>query len=199
MRLLRVVAQIFNLLYRRIAFCGALETTGDPAFSTAWPIANRRNGRLKICATGAALATTLFGVQLNAQQPDTNNPTVRFRAVDIFVDAQDQPLAVYQLEFSVTNANAGAKIVGIEGGEHPAFAEPPFYDPKAMQQERVIIAAFSTNAVSQLPSGKTRVATIHLQTRGAAEPELLLKLRVAADANGNKIPAEASAEERKAK
>ena len=52
-------------------------------------------------------------------------------------------LAAYQIEFSVTNILT--KIVGIEGGQHPAFREPPFYDPKAMQQERVIIAAFSTD------------------------------------------------------
>jgi hypothetical protein len=117
--------------------------------------------------------------------------------VDIYVDAKDKPLAAYQLEFSITNGNA--RIVGIEGGEHRAFAEPPFYDPKAMQHERVIIAAFSTNAAGELPSGRTRVATIHLQSRGAAEPEFALKLHVAADSAGNRIPAEATVEERKAK
>jgi hypothetical protein len=132
-----------------------------------------------------------------AQQTATNDSIVLFRAVDIYVDSKDKPLAAYQIEFSATNGNA--RIVGIEGGEHPAFSEPPFYDPKAMQHERVIIAAFSTNIVSILPKGKTRIATIHIQTSSAVEPEFELKLQVAANSKGNKIAAEASAEERKPK
>lgn len=139
----------------------------------------------------------LAGDRILAQSADDG--AVRFRTVDIYVDSKAQPLAAYQLEFSVTNSASAAKIVGIEGGESPAFSEPPFYDPQAMQQERVIIAAFSTNAVSHLPKGKTRVATIHLQTGRTAEPEFALKLQVAADASGAEIPAEASVEERKAK
>jgi len=123
---------------------------------------------------------------------------VQFRAVDIYVDSKEQPLAAYQLEFSVTNGASAAKIAGIEGGESLAFSEPPFYDPRAIQHERVIIAAFSTNAVSNLPKGKTRVATIHLQTSRVVEPEFELKLEVAADLNGNRIPAQATARERKA-
>jgi len=47
------VAQIFNLLYRRIAFCGAhVGATREPMFG-ALPITNRRYRRLKICATSA--------------------------------------------------------------------------------------------------------------------------------------------------
>jgi hypothetical protein len=134
----------------------------------------------------------LFCFSLSAQEP-----AVRFGAVDLYIDSKDKPLAAYQLEFS---APAGdVKIIGIEGGEHPAFSRPPYYDPKAMQQERVIIAAFSTNAVDNLPVGKTRVATIHFQVRSAASPDFQLKLQVAADAQGNKIPVEASAQERKPK
>jgi len=144
-----------------------------------------------------AILVALACGQTSAQQTVTNDSAVRFRMVDIYVDSKDKPLAAYQIEFSVTNGNA--KIVGIEGGEHPAFSEPPFYDPKAMQYERVIIAAFSTNVVSNLPKGKTRIATIHLQTSRVAEAEFELKLQVAADSNGNKIPAEAAVEERKIK
>jgi len=134
-----------------------------------------------------------------AAQPTGDAAGVQFRAVDIYVDSKQQPLAAYQLEFSVTNAASAAKIVGIEGGETPAYSEPPFYDPQAMQHERVVIAAFSTNAVSNLPTGKTRVATIHLQTARAVESEFELKLEAAADSNGNRIPAEPSVEERKTK
>jgi hypothetical protein len=130
-----------------------------------------------------------------AAQP-TNAAAVRFQAVDIWVDSQDKPLAAYQIEFSVTGTDT--KIVGIEGGESSAFSQPPYYDPQAMQHERAIIAAFSTNAVTNLPKGKTRVATIHLQISGAEHPEFILKLQASADASGNKISAEAGIEERKA-
>ena len=123
---------------------------------------------------------------------NTNSTNVRFAAVDIFVDSQDKPLAAYQLEFSVTNSVA--KIVGIEGGEHLAFREPPFYDPKAIQSERVIIAAFTTG--KQLPTGKTRVATIHFQILGTAEPQIELGQQVTADSRGEKLSAKTSFEMR---
>jgi hypothetical protein len=137
-----------------------------------------------------------LAAQSFAQQPADEEGRPGFRAIDIYLDPQGAPLAAYQLEFAGTNGVA--KIVGIEGGETAAFREPPFYDPKAMQQDRVIIAAFSTNPSTQLPSGKTRVATIHFQTSGTA-PGFVLKLETAADANGQKLQATASFEERKAK
>lgn len=136
-----------------------------------------------ICALAAPLL---------AQQP-AEESRIRFRAVDIYIDSANTPLAAYQLEFTVTNGVA--KIVGIEGGSHQAFHNPPFYDPKAMQQERVIIAAFSTEEQQKLPKGKTRVATIHIQTTGVEEPAFKLNLETAADSSGNKIPVSASAKE----
>ena len=128
-----------------------------------------------------ALTISVFG-----QQPAAN---VHFRAIDIYVDSGKIPLAAYQLEFSVTNVPT--QSVGIEGGSAKVFHEPPFYDPKAMQGERVIIAAFSTEAPEQLPSGKTRVATIHIMTTGDVRPKFELKLRAAADTTGKRISATA--------
>ena len=126
-----------------------------------------------------ALTVSVFG------QPSASD--VHFRAIDVYVDSGNTPLAAYQLEFSVTNVPT--TIVGIEGGSPKAFREPPFYDPKAMQGERVIIAAFSTEAPEHLPSGKTRVATIHIMTTGEARPAFNLKLQTAADPAGKKISA----------
>jgi hypothetical protein len=140
----------------------------------------------------AALLFLVLLLAFGAPAQNATNNSIHFQAVDIFVDANDIPLAAYQLEFKATNGNV--KIVGIEGGEHPAFKEAPYYDPKAMQQERVIIAAFSTDA--NLPNGKTRVATIHLQIIGDQSPGYSVKLAVAADAGGNKTSAEATFEER---
>jgi hypothetical protein len=45
------VAQICNLLYRRIAFCGTPASVSALKLSNALPITNRRYGRLQICAT----------------------------------------------------------------------------------------------------------------------------------------------------
>ena len=144
-----------------------------------------------------ALTLLLFGLAagLLAQQPATEESRSRFRAVDIYVDAGTTPLAAYQLEFAATNGVA--RIVGIEGGEPSAFRQPPFYDPKALQHERVIIAGFSTAAATDLPTGKTRVATIHYQTADTQPPQFELKLQAAGDPQGTRISAQPSFTERK--
>src|SRR5437870_361679 len=121
-------------------------------------------------------------------QPAGTNRSVRFQAVDVFIDSKETPLAAYQLEFSVKNGDA--KVVGVEGGEHSAFKDAPFYDPKAIQHERVIIAAFNTTSADKLPKGKTRVATIHLQITGEQNPEYFVKLETAATLEGRKIVVE---------
>jgi hypothetical protein len=142
------------------------------------------------------LTLALFGLAagLLAQQPAFEEGRFRFAAVDIYVDSGSTPLAAYQLEFAATNSVA--KIVGIEGGEHPAFRQPPFYDPKAIQHERVIVASFTTAPATDLPTGKTRVATIHYQTTNTQPPQFELKLQTAGDAQGIRISAQASFEER---
>jgi hypothetical protein len=132
---------------------------------------------------------------LCAQQPASEEGRSRFSAVDIYVDSKNAPLAAYQIEFTATNGVA--KIVGIEGGDSAAFHEPPFYDAKAIQHDRVIIAAFNTASADKLPSGKTRIATIHLQIVGDQRPQFELKLQVAANPDGNRIAADATFEERK--
>jgi hypothetical protein len=139
----------------------------------------------------------VLAARLFAQQSADEEGRLRFCAVDIYVDSRTAPLAAYQLHFFATNG--AVKIVGIEGGEHPAFREPPFYDPKAIQHERVILAAFSTRAAQQLPTAKTRVATIHVQVSGSAPAGYGLKPQTAADPKGNKIKVEASWAERQIK
>jgi hypothetical protein len=141
----------------------------------------------------------LFGLaaELRAQQAADEEGRIGFCAVDIFIDSGSTPLAAYQLEFAATNGLV--KIAGIEGGGPEVFRDPPYYDPKAMQHDRVIIASFSTTSVTNLPTGKTRVATIHIQTQGGVEPKFALRLETAGDFQGNKIFAQASFEERKGK
>jgi len=154
-----------------------------PSLASNWP-----------SRCSALLFTFLLALCVQAFAQSTTNSPIRFQAVDVFVDSKDAALAAYQLEFTVASGNA--KIVGIEGGEHPAFAEAPFYDPKAIQQERVILAGFSTRSARELPKGKTRVATIHLQISGSDELKLATKLETAASSDGRKIATEMSVKER---
>lgn len=120
-----------------------------------------------------------------------------FRAFDVFVDSKDKALAAYQVDLSFSGANA--KIVGIEGGEPAAFKEPPIYDPKAIQHERVIIAAFNTVPADKLPKGRTRVATLHVQITGEEPQRCEVYSTTAATADGKKIAIATSVEERKSK
>lgn len=125
---------------------------------------------------------------------DAEADGVRFEAIDVFVDSGNASLAAYQLE--VDSASVGVEIVGIEGGDHAAFKEPPYYDPAAMKGNRVILAAFSVG--KDLPVGRSRVARIHLQLEGRDAKEYRTKLSVSADADGELIPAEIEIEKAKA-
>ncbi len=114
-----------------------------------------------------------------------------FVAIDIYIDSGNTPLAAYQFEFTAR----GTKLVGVEGGEHAAFADAPYYDPAALadngnprQGERIIVAAFSTE--HDLPTGRIRVARLHLQVRelhNILAREIVMM--TAGDANGNEIKA----------
>jgi hypothetical protein len=115
---------------------------------------------------------------------------VRFAPVHIYLDSGDKPLAAYQFELKARTGQI--KIVGVEGGEHPAFHEAPYYDPAALMNDRIIIAAFNTG--SDLPHGRIRIATIHLQILGDTEPQYELKLVTAADAEGENLPAKLTLE-----
>jgi hypothetical protein len=118
-----------------------------------------------------------------AESPPSSG--VRFQMVDITIDPKGKPLAAYQVEFVADVSRV--KLVGVEGGEHAAFREPPYYDPAALNQNRVIIAAFSTSA--DLPRTATRVARLHLQLDGAGEPQWQVKLIVASSDSSDSIPA----------
>lgn len=120
---------------------------------------------------------------------------IRFVSVDLFIDTKDQPLAVYQLEFSATKDLV--KIVGVEGSSHEAFRDAPHFDPLALQQERIILAAFNTAAAEKLPRGKTRIATIHLQVTGENDPVSQVKSSIIATIDGKPIEAALTAEIRR--
>lgn len=128
--------------------------------------------------------------QQSEQDITTIQPRVRFAPLHIYLDSGNKSLAAYQFELKAVTGQI--KIVGVEGGQHKAFKEAPYYDPAALANDRIIIAAFNTG--SELPTGRTRIATIHLQIIGDAEPDYELKLVVAGDADAKEIPAEISFE-----
>lgn len=128
-----------------------------------------------------------FALLCAAAPRQTEPQPVRFMAVDVLVDSGDEPLAAYQLDLRVVGR---ARIVGIEGGASAAFAEPPYYDPAAIQQDRVIIAAFSTVDPALLPTGRTRIATIHLQVDGDEDPTFDAAVTATATADGSPIHAD---------
>lgn len=159
-----------------------------------------------IILTSVSLMVPVLARQSAPNEPDDES-TVRFSPLHIYIDSGNQSLAAYQFELvcnvpvkaSSPEDNASRrhdqrpiKIVGVEGGEHKAFKEAPYYDPAALANDRIIIAAFNTGR--ELPTARTRIATLHLQITGDIEPEYELKLVVAADENGKEIPAEISCE-----
>ena len=116
---------------------------------------------------------------------------VRFLNVAIYVDAGAKSLAAWQLEFLVRAGDV--EVVGVEGGEHAAYADPAYYDPSALREDRLVLAAFDTGA--NVPTGRTRVATLHLMVRGAAAAEFDVRLVVAADRDGRSFDAAVEFEE----
>jgi hypothetical protein len=140
--------------------------------------------------TSIVLACICLIVPVLAQESEQDYSTaqsgVRFAPLHIYIDSGNKSLAAYQFELKAVAGQI--KIVGVEGGRHEAFKEAPYYDPAALAKDRIIIAAFSTG--SDLPKGRTRIATIHLQIIGGTEPQYELKLIVAGDADAKEIPAE---------
>lgn len=121
---------------------------------------------------------------------EPSTPGVRFAYIDVYVDPGSRPLAAYQLDLKATRAAGSVKIVGIEGGESAAYKQPPYYDPKAMQRDRVILAAYSTAPPSDLPTARTRVARIHIEITDDKRPAFACTLTSAADFSGERIQGE---------
>jgi hypothetical protein len=108
-----------------------------------------------------------------------------FTWVDVVLDTGGEHLGAWQVE--LTDARGAARVAGVEGGEHPAFAAPPYYDPRALQQGRIVLAAFQTQG--ELPAGRVRVARVHVRVEAGAEPAFEARLVAAADGAGREIPA----------
>jgi hypothetical protein len=106
----------------------------------------------------------------------------RFLVVDVWIDS-GVPVAAWQVEVRTTAGES--TMVGVEGGDGP-FAEPAYYDPRALAGGRIVLAAFTT--ASPLPAGRHRVARLHVR-EGAGPAEHAAQLVVAAGAEGETVDA----------
>jgi hypothetical protein len=109
----------------------------------------------------------------------------RFAAWDLYIET-DQPLAAYQIE--LLDETGQTKMTGIEGNASLPFGNPPYYDKKAAVADRVILADFSTAKADGLPTGRIRIATIHVM-HGVKPPQWRLRLMAAATVGGREINA----------
>lgn len=119
----------------------------------------------------------------------------RFETLDIYIDSGTAALAAYQVE--IRAAGGHAQLVGVEGGNAAAggtggaYSHPPYYDPKALHgdqlSDRIIIAALGDP--QSLPTGRTRVARLHIAVRGEAEYQVTLQ--AAGSTDGQRISAQA--------
>ncbi len=145
----------------------------------------------------AAMALVMAIVGAGMGSADGEEPglgpqhAVRFAAYDVVIELPESVgasggLAAWQVSLRAE----GARIVGIEGGEHRAFAAPPHYDPRAMMNDRAILAAYST--ADDLPRGRTRVARVHVRLDGQTAPAWEASLSVATDADGARVEARVS-------
>jgi hypothetical protein len=123
--------------------------------------------------------------QTLAPSTDSITTASKFLAVDLFVDPQGKPLAAYQAQ--VVAKGAEVTLVGVEGGDHPAFSAAPYYDKRAILSRRIVIAAYNTGTI--LPTGKTRVATLMIRVTGGAQPLFAATLQAAASSDAHAIAA----------
>jgi hypothetical protein len=103
--------------------------------------------------------------------------------MDLWLDSGDRPLAAYQVDIRYDKNTT--RIVSVEGGETKAFNAAPYYDTKGMEGGRMILAAFTAD--EEAPTGRTRVARVHLRIEGGRKPSLTVRLTTAATKNGERI------------
>jgi hypothetical protein len=121
---------------------------------------------------------------------------VSFAPVDVYIEAGGERLAAYQIEIAYDRGTT--RIVGLEGGESAAFAAAPYYDPAGLAGGRVVLASFVARDGRggedvSAPSGRTRVARVHLYVDAADPDEALgamtIRVITVADLDGRRFRA----------
>ena len=121
--------------------------------------------------------------------PKINSGEIRFEAVEIYLESE-HPVAAWQFELGESSGRM--RVVGIENGDSAAFAGAPYYDFEAViegEADRIIVADYSLKPADELPTGRSRIATVHVQLQGPTEPHYVLSLMATGGADGQPIPA----------
>ena len=113
---------------------------------------------------------------------DNCKDIISFRTVEVSVDSNEEALAAYQI--GIRYDRDKIKIVGLEGGTE-GFEKPPFYDRAGLERGHIIIAAYVDDDI-HAKKGNSRVARLHLQTKGC--PPFLLKTEPMAAAKPGGMP-----------
>ncbi|MDE0342338.1 MAG: hypothetical protein OXK82_04060 [Deltaproteobacteria bacterium] len=114
----------------------------------------------------------------------------RFLPLDVHLDT---PVPVAAWQFELKDANGAMTVVGVENGGHPAYPRAPYYDREALAQggaPRIVVADYSLAEANRLPSGRVRLATLHLMLDG--NPDFDLRLIAAAGPDGGALDASIS-------
>jgi hypothetical protein len=138
-----------------------------------------------------ALLAVLFAATVLST---TAQPESYFTTVDLFV-VSDTPVAAWQVE--LTERRGAMQIVGIERGDDSTFRDPPYYDRVAMMRtstDRIVLASFSLSDAAQLPSGRVRIARVHVRMTGPAAADYDARLVAAGTADGRPIDAQLNIE-----
>ena len=137
------------------------------------------------------LATILAVSLLSIGAHDAAADPVSFATIDVYVDST-QPFAAWQ--FRLSDRNHAMTIVGVENGASDAYPDAPWFDRDAVAggADRLIVAAFSLAEPSRLPSGRTRVATLHVMLDAARTPDFQLELATVTASDGTALDATAS-------
>ncbi len=111
-------------------------------------------------------------------------PELRFVALDIYLQS-DEPIAAWQ--FDLADRQGMFRIVGIENGDSAAYQRAPYYDREAVnlgQSDRIVVANYSLEEPGDLPSGRFRLATVHLVQQGMNDLDINLELVNATNYDG---------------
>lgn len=127
----------------------------------------------RLLAVAFVAGAVAFGAAAGAAQANGAS-TPRFVPLEIYLDS---PGALAAWQFELEDRNGAMQVVGIENGGHAAFPGAPYYDREAVARghaTRIVVADYSLAEESRLPSGRIRLATLHLMLDGATDFELRL-------------------------
>lgn len=153
------------------------------------PCKNLRVTAVAVMAASACIAVLAQETERAVAPTAVAATAVRFESLDVVIDSPE-PLAAWQ--FELTDRNGAMLIVGVENGDSEAFNDAPYFDLDAVQSgnaERIIVADFNAQPSAALPTGATRIATVHVRYNTFTDPDYALRLVAAGNAAGEPIDA----------